>query len=303
MKGENSRVETFYAPRQIKHRRRTKAEMDAFRHAILSVLADDHPRSVRGVYYKLVTLGVIEKVENQYDAVDRATIQMRLAGELPFEWISDGTRWVMRPRFYPSLLAGLENLRETDLQDIWADQPCHLEFWCEKDALGPLFYQETEPFAVPLYVARGFSSISFLHGAAKAIIADGKPAYIYYFGDFDPSGRSISHSIETRLRQFAPDADITFVRVAVNEEQIEQLHLPTRPTKTSDKRHKNHVDESGNLLPSVELDAIDSPILRRMVRECIERHIDWDALARTEKAAQHDRRFLEKLIQNIKWPG
>jgi hypothetical protein len=65
--------------------------------------------------------------------------------------------------------------------------------------LGSLFYRETEPYAVPLYVARGFSSVSFLHEAAMEIIRADKPAYIYQFSDFDFSGLHIVNSTESRL--------------------------------------------------------------------------------------------------------
>jgi hypothetical protein len=44
--------------------------------------------------------------------------------------------------------------------------------------------------------------------------------------------------------------------------------------------------DDGKISDSVELDAIDSPILRRMVRELIERHIDWEALARTREVGE-----------------
>ena len=66
--------------------------------------------------------------------------------------------------------------------------PVYVEVWCEKDALAGVLMEETEVYDVPLMVARGYSSISFLHSAAMAIKAIGKPAYIFHFGDLDPSG-------------------------------------------------------------------------------------------------------------------
>ena len=64
--------------------------------------------------------------------------------------------------------------------------PSYVEVWCEKDALAGVLMTETEVYDVPLMVARGYSSISFLHPAAQAIKAKKKPAYIYHFGDLDP---------------------------------------------------------------------------------------------------------------------
>ena len=49
---------TAYGSRPISGGRRTKAEMDAIRLAILEVLADLHPMTVRQVFYALTTRGV-----------------------------------------------------------------------------------------------------------------------------------------------------------------------------------------------------------------------------------------------------
>ena len=43
-------------------------------------------------------------------------------------------------------------------------------------------------------------------------------------------------TVESKLREYTHHADITFTRVAVLEEQIRDLDLPTRPTKVSDSR-------------------------------------------------------------------
>jgi hypothetical protein len=54
--------------------RRTKAGMAAIRDAILAVIKDDPPMTVRQVFYQLVTRKVIEKSEEQY----RLMTDMRL---------------------------------------------------------------------------------------------------------------------------------------------------------------------------------------------------------------------------------
>jgi hypothetical protein len=54
---------------------------------------------------------------------------------------------------------------------------------------------------------------------------------VHYFGDHDPSGVHIDRNIERQLRELAPHAYISFERVAVRPEQIEEWGLLTRPTK------------------------------------------------------------------------
>jgi hypothetical protein len=151
----------------------------------------------------------------------------------------------------------------------------------------------TAEWDVPLMVTRGYASLSYLHDAAETIAAEDKPAFLYYFGDFDPSGLDITRSVEARLHEFAPDAEIHFERVAVTKEQIEEWELPTRPTKKTDTRSKGFQGES------VEVDAISPDELRELVRECIEQHVDERALEITRIAEESERKILTEMIARI----
>jgi hypothetical protein len=77
-----------------------------------------------------------------------------------------------------------------------------------------------------------------LHSAAEETAAIGKPAYLYYFGDYDPSGMDVTRVVEKGIREFAPDAEIHFERVAITRQQIIDWALPTRPTNDDDTRSK-----------------------------------------------------------------
>src|SRR5262249_42921872 len=184
------------------------------------------------------------------------------------DWIADNTRWMRKPTTFTSpgqfLHAGAKGYR----RDLWASSPVYVEIWCEKDALAGVLVEETEPYDVPLMVARGYSSVSFLHSSAKHIEETGKPTYIYHFGDLDPSGVDAARDIEAKLRRYAPSAEIHFERPAVTRQQADDWNLPTRPTKQTDSRAKKFQGTS------VELDAIPAHQLRDLVRECIERHVN-----------------------------
>ena len=121
-----------------------------------------------------------------------------------------------------------------------------------------------------------------------AIEAEDKPTFIYYLGDWDPSGLDIERNIEDRLNEFAEDADIEFTRIAVTPEQVERWSLPTRPTKRTDTRAKNFKGAS------VEVDAIPPNQLRSLVTACIERHVDEDQLEKTRIAEQSERELLNR---------
>jgi len=104
---------------------------------------------------------------------------------------------------------------ETYRRAIWDNQSAYVEIWLEKDALAGVVYMETEPWDVPLMVTRGDPSVSYLYEAAEAIAERGKPAYLYYFGDLDPSGVDITRTVERGIKEFARDAEILFERLAV----------------------------------------------------------------------------------------
>src|SRR5262244_4251182 len=77
----------------IKHPRRTAAEIDKIRGAITAVLKVDHPMTVRQIFYQLVVRNVIEKTEDQYQGtVIRLLTEMRMEGDVRFDWISDESR-------------------------------------------------------------------------------------------------------------------------------------------------------------------------------------------------------------------
>ncbi|MGA8698844.1 MAG: hypothetical protein WB689_34430, partial [Xanthobacteraceae bacterium] len=172
--------DAVYVPSDIKSKRfrRTKATVTSIRAAIRKILEEDHPQTVRQVFYALTVRGVIKKQEIEYHrTVIRLLVEMRENGDVPFDWIADNTRWMRKPSTFTSpgemLHAGAKGYR----RDLWASNPVYVEIWCEKDALAGVLVEETGPYDVPLMVARGYSSISFLHSAAKAIEAKGKPAH------------------------------------------------------------------------------------------------------------------------------
>ena len=73
--------------------------------------------------------------------------------------------------------------------------------------------------------------------------------------------------IDRRPLAIVRAVNVTDERIAVNADQIRDLSLPTRPTKTTDSRSKNFGDIS------VELDAIEPEMLRTMVETAILRHL------------------------------
>lgn len=269
--------------------RRTNSELTDLDAVIYEVCLAEQPLTVRGAFYRVMSRGAVPKTENGYRTVQRRILIMRRQGRLPYQWIADGTRWQVKPQSWRNINEALNNTAMTYRKQLWEEQGYHIEIWSEKDAITSVVAPVTRTWDLPLMVARGFSSETFLWNTAQDIIADDMPAVIYQLGDHDPSGVAAWQHTQAKLREFAPAIDFTFERLAVTEEQIESLHLPTRPTKTSDTRAHNFVGES------VEVDAIPSDILRDIVADAIEQWVDEDQLDITRAAEASERAVLRRI--------
>jgi hypothetical protein len=272
--------------------RRTKTELAEIDAAIFDVASRENPVTVRGVFYRVMSLGLVPKTEQGYSVVQRRSLRMRRDGELPYGWITDGSRIRLKPRTFSNAQAALENTARTYRRDLWINQGVHVEVWTEKDAIRGVIYPVTAEYDVPLMISRGFSSETFLYETAEDINNEHNWAVIYQLGDHDPSGVDAWRHIQGKLREFVDDdIDVTFERIAVTPEQIDELDLPTRPTKKSDTRAAKFDGES------VEVDAIPSSTLRDLVRDAIEQWIDPEALELTQIAERSERQILTRIAE------
>jgi hypothetical protein len=215
---------------------------------------------------------------------------LRRSSRLPYQWLADNTRWQRKPDTYDGPEAALEECARFYRKALWRDVPAYVEIWLEKDAVAGVIYPVTSLYDVPLMVARGYASLSFLYNAAEHIGRLRVPTFIYHLGDFDPSGQDAARATEASLREMAPKADITFERIAVTPEQIAAWNLQTRPTKPSDTRSKGFGDIS------VELDAIDPNQLRQLVEDVIQRHMPPSRLEVLLAAERSERSILMQMI-------
>jgi hypothetical protein len=218
---------------------------------------------------------------------------LRRTKVLPYDWLTDHTRWQRKPRSFDSVEQALADTARLYRKALWNDADCYVEIWLEKEALAGVILPVTAAYDVPLMCARGYPSLSFLYGAADYIGSLDVPTYIYHLGDFDPSGVNAGEKIEETLKEMAPDAAIYFERVAVTIDQIREWNLPTRATKTSDSRSKNF----GNI--SVELDAIEPNQLRGLVEKVINRHLPADELRVLLVAEQSEKELLSIFASEI----
>ena len=297
-----SKRKSAYRACSIKRSRRTKADIDEIKAAIKAVLKADHPMTVRQVYYQLVVRGVIEKTEEEYQqTVIRLLTEMRIEGNIPFNWLVDESRRRRITATYNNIADAARDTAKFYRRSALRECPDYLEIWVEKEALSGVLWDVTSDYDVPLLVSKGMPSLTQLYGSAYQIAAAArhadKESYIYQFGDHDPSGVLIPKTIERRLTELCAKFDCpgpNFERVALTKKQIAAFNLPTRPTKREGNRHANKFVGA-----SVELDALPASELRSMVREVIERHISSRSLTALRVAEDSERDLLKAWADRV----
>jgi hypothetical protein len=290
-----ARVTMTYRACSIKRPRRYRKQVVAIKEAIRAVLKEDHPQTVRQVFYQLVVRNVIEKTEKEYrGSVIRLLREMRLSGAIPFQWITDSSRSRTNTRTFDSVADALKDTARFYRRSALRESDVHIEIWCEKEALSGLIWDAASDYDVPVVVSKGmpslsqmFESFQAIHRAAKA----GKQSYIYQFADHDPTGALIPEVIERQMDWFCTRADCApplVERFALTKKQISKYRLPTRPTKREGNPHAAKFKGD-----SVELDALPSNILKDLVLQCIEKHIDAGQVDILRTAEESERALLK----------
>ena len=255
----------------------------------------DFALTLRQIYYQLVAKQIIPNEQRYYKKLSRICVKGRDEGILPEEGFSDRLREIDKPSAWLNLNEFIQTVRKSYNKDKWQNQPKYLEIWTEKDALRSVLTEITYPYDVSLMVARGQLSRTAIYEASERYKAqDDKECYLYYCGDFDPSGLSIYNSIRKRLEDFG--IFINYKRIALTEEQIEKYKLPSDPGKESDPNYNKFVDLYGSNMV-VELDSLPPDILRKVIKDCILQNIDEGYLMRMLKKEKDEKDRLNKFIE------
>jgi hypothetical protein len=285
-----------YEASSVKRRRATKSEMAERAEFLVDYASTHGPITVRGLYYQAEVANVpgIDKTESAYSKVQRQVLDLRRGGDLAYEHIADATRWMRKPRSFNSIEDALQETARQYRRNLWRDAEDYIEVWCEKDALAGVIYPMTALYDVPLMVARGFSSETFAYEAVAARGDDERDYYVYYFGDLDRSGRDAARTLKEKLERFAASLPlrVVFIQIAVTEQQVAELRLPTRPHKRN-----TSADRAWPLEYACELDALDPDTLRELVQVAIERHLPADQLEILKIAEESERELLTAFVR------
>jgi len=263
--------------------------------------------TIRQIYYRLVSVHLIENKVSEYQAVVQALKQARLDGLIPYESIEDRTRAFIGHDYdletpeehFNGAKSYFEKADEYYNLPVWLNQPEYVEVWLEKQALAALFEQVTNKFNVRLAPCRGYPSLTFLWEGAQHLqpISEVRHVNILYFGDFDPSGQDIPRYIEQRLTEdLGIDTEsMEFTKIAITPEQIEQYNIPPMPVKMTDSRGAAFAAEHG-AHSAVELDALDPKVLQKMIEQEIVRYLDMDILKQRNEQEKEGRAQIKGMV-------
>jgi hypothetical protein len=206
---------------------------------------------------------------------------------------------------YGSLATALETWQATYRRDIWRTNWATCEVWSESRGLLTTINEVAGEYGTTTLGVGGFNSASTGWETAQDVKRStrrGQAFYIFFFGDWDPSGQAIGDTAERDIRYHLAEAEselFEFERIALTAELIEEHSLPSAPVKRNRDgsikgRHARAWD--GGV---TELDALDPVVLQRLVREAIESVIDDEHLEATRQAEESERSIISNIVSTM----
>lgn len=267
--------------------------------AVLEEYRDYWPLTCRQVFYRMVGAHGYDKTEAAYGRLCHHLANARRGKLIPFDAIrDDGVTTYSLGHFddRDAFLRHVRHLGERYKRNRLTAQSIHMEVWCEAAGMLPQLYRVAEPFSVPVYSSGGFDSLTAKKRLADRICDMEKQAVILHLGDFDPSGVSIFDSVAADVTAFV-EADkphglvsVEFERVALTREQVQAHALPTAPPKVSDTRSKTWTGGT------CQLEALPPDVIAGILKDAIERRIDWEQFNADLKAQDQDRLMISGLL-------
>lgn len=285
-----------YSASTIKRDRRTQARVDQLDAQIIAVLEEDHPQSVRHVFYRMTDPRLpepVEKSDRGYRHVQNRLVKLRRAARIPYGWLADMSRAGYYVNTFQDGADFVNQMAATYRGDLWRESLYRCEVWTESRSIASVLQGLCTELAVSLFPCGGFASLSFAHDAAEQhnLSQDPRPLVVFYIGDYDPAGVLIDVTLERELRtHLEDDIDLDFRRLGINPDQIKAFNLPSNPRKEADKR-------SQHVLRAVEAEAMPAKVLRGIVRREIEALLPRRALEVCRAAEESERAHLRHMAE------
>ena len=269
--------------------------------AIIGILKEEHPVTVRHIFYCLVGLGILTKREKDYrNKLIKIMTKARLSGLVPMHWIIDSSRRVLEVSLYDSVKDFLTEKIEYYYRNTWKHQRIFILVWVEKEALARPLWEAVSYYNIPIFPGKGYGSWShFLKAVKKIREMEEKEIVVLYLGDHDPSGIDIPSDLENRCKLM--NLNVRFERIAITEDQVNEYNIPKLPLEENpetgeynDPRAEKYVEEYGPWF--VELDALKPSVLKQIVRKRVEELLNLEAFESDMEEEKMEKKFLRKYL-------
>jgi len=242
--------------------------------------------TLRQLFYRLVSEGLIRNSQSDYTYLSRKVAEARRGGYFPD--LVDLTREILVPPSFESPQDALERLAKGYRRDRLATQDYQLFIGAEKSTMQALLQRWYRREGYPILLLRGYASQSYIEAILDRIDSDPRPAVLIYAGDYDPTGLDIERDLEERTN----GAFAEIRRVAVTEDQIRRMQLPRQPGKKSDPRSKGFRDNHGGDLFQVEVEAIPPDVLRTLYDKALTRYVAPDRIEEIVEREEQERAYI-----------
>ena len=297
------------------------------------------PIHLRGLHYALVaSADAIKPNGERYVSADpdwiwlqdEAAKAARWLGYVAFEAIVDERNsapviaahgnsapepWIGLGSSIEVSVPSVEDIKPTVCLDNFTPQQAHrLVLWGEKTSIGSVVKPLCESYGADLYLPSGESTDSQLYLMARTGAEDGRPMIVFVIADFDPAGHQMAVSISRKLMALRdlefPDLDFEVIPIALTEEQVRALDLPSSPLKETEKRadrwrlahgglEQTEIDALAQLraevLRAIVVDAFDQYYDHTLARRALETRDDWLDEAQAALDAAVDTDLIERL--------
>lgn len=260
------------------------------------LILDSEPKAItlRRLFYKLISAGVVENTPKNYEWVGNIVNDTRWEGIISFDSIVDGIRTPLRT----SAWKGLKDFSATAVRsyrrDKWEGQDNYIELWVKKAAVVTLLTDVCHQHQVIMRPLHGFNSLTSVHETATELQDIHKNITIFYLGDHDVAGYRIELDAQNRLHRMFEEVlgtrrreALEFIRLGIGVEDLDNPNFEIYPMEVEDengngkggdkdrKARAAFIAKYGNA--AAEVDGLPTEEMERRVREAFERSIDWEA--------------------------
>lgn len=264
---------------------------DILTRAVEIVNVYDTGVTLRQLYYRLVSEGLMPNRQQSYKTLSSKTAAARREGWFPT--LIDRTREIERYTSFENPEQALDWLLKIYRRPRTEDQEWSIYIGVEKHGLVTQLMAWFADLGIPVMALGGYSSQTFVDVVASDVHSQGRKSVLLYAGDFDASGMDIDRDFIERARIF----DET-VRVALNAEIVRDYNLPPMPGKVEDSRSASFMLEHGRLV-QVELDALPPDDLRALYQKAIDEFWDEDSYKEAMRREREDHELLSGFTSQV----